>query len=100
MEIARASIKRRGETTDEATRSIVCNELLTLPATVAHLLPNRTTLARDVQRHRQAAGTSDQGDVSDYCQTQSGHPFLRIRTDAMLIFADDEDLQFLARCDH
>ena len=79
-------MKRRAETTEEATRSIVHNELLQIPDTAAHLLPRRETLSRDVRRHRQKAGPNDLQDITAYAQTQSGQPFLRIENDTMLIF--------------
>ena len=100
VEATRSRMKRRAETTEEATRSIVHNELLQIPDTAAHLLPRRETLARDVRRHRQKAGPNDLQDITAYAQTQSGQPFLRIENDTMLIFAADDDLQFLSRCDH
>src|SRR5688572_15077134 len=38
VERARAGMKRRGETTEETTRSIVHNELMNVPVSAAHLL--------------------------------------------------------------
>jgi hypothetical protein len=100
VETVRASMKRRGESTEETTRSIVNNELLSLPVTVAHLLPTRSSLSRDVRRHRQIAGPNDNDDVTAYSLTQSGEQFLRYNNDGMVLFAADEDLEFLATCDH
>jgi FLYWCH zinc finger domain len=71
VETARGSMKHRGETTEEATRSIVHNELLAVPVTFAHLLPKKSSLSRDVQRHRQIAGPNDNDDVTEYSLTQS-----------------------------
>ncbi|KAL3885701.1 hypothetical protein ACJMK2_025747 [Sinanodonta woodiana] len=52
VERARSGMKRRGETTEETTRPIVKNELMNVPISAAHILPKRTTLSRDVRRHR------------------------------------------------
>lgn len=100
VEAARANMKRRGETTEEATRSIIQNELMSVPVAVAQLLPQRTTLSRDVRRHRQKAGPNDQQAVMTYSHTQGNQPFIRINRDDMIIFAADEDLEFLSRCEH
>ena len=100
VERARASMKRRGGTTEETTRLIVQNELMNVPVSAAHLFPKRTTLAQDVRRHRQKIGPNDQEDIMKYSLTQGNRPFIRIRTDDMIIFAADEDLEFLSRCDH
>ena len=80
VEKARASMKRRAETTDEATRSIVQNALLNVPIAAAHLLPKRPTITRDVRRHRQMAGPNDQQDIMVYSLTQSNLPFNSIRS--------------------
>ena len=66
VERARANMKRRAETTEEATRSIVLNELMNIPVSAAHLLPQRTTLARDVRRNRQKEEPYDQDDLMRY----------------------------------
>lgn len=100
VERARSNMKRRAETTEESTRSIVQNELLTVPVDVAHLLPKRPTLSRDVRRHRQMGGTSDQQDMSVYSLTKSNQPFIRVNRENMIIFAADDDLEFLAGCEH
>ena len=42
VERARAGMKRRGETTEETTRSIVQNELMNVPVSAAQLLPKRS----------------------------------------------------------
>jgi len=99
VEATRCSMKRRAETTEEGTRSIVQNELLNIPGNLAHLIPRRETLSRDVRRHRQKAGPNDQ-DIGAYSHTQSGQPFIRTQNETMLIFAADDDLDFLSRSEH
>ena len=41
-------MKRIGKTTEETTRSIVQNKFVNVPVSITHILPKRTTLARDV----------------------------------------------------
>ena len=100
VETARANMKRRAESAEEATRSIVQNELLNVPIGASHLLPKRPTLSRGVRRHRQMAGPNDQQDIMVSSLTQSNRPFIRVNRDNMVIFASDEDLVFLSRCQH
>lgn len=100
VETARANMKRRGETTEESTRSIVQNELMRVKIGAAHLLPKLQTLSRDVRRHRQIAGPNDQVDIMVYSLTQSNTPFIRINRENMIVFAADDDLDFLSRSRH
>jgi hypothetical protein len=100
VEATRHSMKLRAETTEEPTRSIVQNELLNIPDASAHLLPSKAAMSRDVRRHRQQNGPNDLQDIATYSNTQSGQLFLRVRNDDMMIFASDDDLAFLSKCDH
>src|SRR6218665_1348819 len=95
---ARADMKQCAETTEENTRQIVQHTLTQVSFPHAHLLPQMSTLARDVCRHRRRNGLTD--DMEEYKNTTSGSPFIRVQEADFILFAAQEDIDFLFSNQH
>lgn len=86
VETVRIGMKRRAETTDEATRQITQQSLTQVSLSNAHLLPSTSTISRDIRRHRQTKGANVET-LNEYRRTVSGADFLRVEEEDLLIFA-------------
>src|SRR6218665_1499133 len=91
-------MKQRAETTEENTRQIVQHTLTQVSLPHAHLLPQMSTLTRDVCRHRRRNGLTD--DMEEYKNTTSGSTFIRVQEADFILFAAQEDIDFLFSNQH
>jgi len=96
---ARAEMKQRAKDTEEKTRQIVQHTLTQVSVQHANLLPQMSSLTRDVCRHRQRNGMND-NHVEKYNNTISGNTFIRIKEPDFILFAAQEDIDFLFSNQH
>ena len=92
-----STIKRRANETEEPARVIVQSAVENLSPAGQASVPKTETTKRNIRRYRQLPPQVDDNLPAELRITLNGLPFLRHDID-FLLFAADEDLQFLSGC--